>query len=97
MWESFPMIDWTINVGNIAVIITMIMTAAGIVYGMRGDIRLLKHDLKHLEQNQDSLNEAFTQLGSILTQVAVQDTRISMIEKSVDELRHGQGFIRLPK
>jgi hypothetical protein len=34
------------------------------------------------------------QLGSILTQVAVQDTRINRIETDIVELRHGKGFVR---
>lgn len=60
---------------------------------MRSDLRILRSDLEHIERRQSSLNEAFTQLGTILTQVAVQDNRIHMLEKNIDELRHGQGFV----
>jgi prefoldin subunit 5 len=88
------MFDWTINIGNIVQTITMLGGGFYIVLSMRGDIRVLRHDVNYLKQTQTALGEAFRQLGTILTQVAVQDNRISMIEKSVDEMRHGQGFIR---
>lgn len=65
-----------------------------LVYSMRGDINLLKNDMRHLQAGQMSLTEAFSQLGKILTSVAVQDTRITLIEKRVDELSHGQGFVK---
>lgn len=60
---------------------------------MRSELRIVRHDLVNLERAQQALNEAFKQLGTILTQVAVQDTRLGMIEKNIDELRHGRGFI----
>lgn len=63
---------------------------------MRSDIRVIRHDLSFVEKGLQNLNEAFSQLGTILTQVAVQDNRLGMMEKAVDELRHGQGFIKKP-
>lgn len=65
----------------------------GLVYSMKNDINLLKNDMVHLQEGQRSLVEAFSQLGSILTSVAVQNTRIALIEKRLDEFAHGQGFI----
>lgn len=88
------MIDWTVNVGNILAIGACLVTVVGLFYGLRSDVAVLRVDINHLEDRQDSLNEAFTQLGSILTQVAVQDTRLSMLEQSIHELRHGEGFVR---
>lgn len=64
---------------------------------IRNDIRSLKIDIDHIKENQKSLSEAFTQLGNILTKVAVQDTRIQMIEKKLDELSHGQGFVDMKR
>jgi len=71
--------------------------AYGFFLGLRFEIQGLKTDINHIKENQRSLAEAFTQLGNILTKVAVQDTRIQMIEKKLDELSHGQGFVRVSK
>lgn len=71
----------------------------GAVYGfflaIRYDIKSLKVSIEHIKENQKQLQEAFTQLGSILTKVAVQDTRLNMVEKKLDELSHGQGFVKV--
>lgn len=63
------------------------------IWSMKGDIKIVKNDIKYLQKSHEALTEAFSQLGKILTAVAVQDTRISMVEKKVDELAHGQGYV----
>lgn len=69
------------------------VAAIAFVLTIKSDVRVIRHDLRHLEEKQTVLNEAFSQLGKILTEVAVQDARIHMMEKYIDELRHGQGFV----
>lgn len=71
------------------------IAALAFFFALRSDIISLKGDITHIKDNQKQLQEAFTQLGNILTKVAVQDTRLSMIEKKLDELSHGQGFVKI--
>jgi DNA repair ATPase RecN len=87
-------IENTISTGNILTILAMIASVATLVYNMKGDIRLIKSDVFYLQKSQESLVEAFAQLGKVLTQVAVQDNRLSMMEKRLDELSHGKGFVK---
>lgn len=86
--------DWTINVNTLVAVLGFIVTAFTVFASLKGDVRVLKHDVSMVREQQKIINEAFSQLGKILTQVAVQDTRLSMMEKNIDELRHGQGFVR---
>lgn len=67
--------------------------AIGFFYALKVQIDRLAGDIQHIKENQKSLQEAFAQLGSILTKVAVQDTRLNMIEKKLDELAHNKGFV----
>lgn len=60
---------------------------------MKNDIVLLQRDMEHVQEAQERGTEALTQLGKVLTSVAVQDTRITMIERRVDDLSHGKGFV----
>jgi hypothetical protein len=80
-----------------SIIATGLVAGMSMFYAMRGQIKALSHDVRVIEKGQANLNEAFKQLGAILTQVAVQDTRIALLEKIVDELRHGNGFVRMLK
>jgi len=88
------MIDWTVSLGNIITILTVVASVIGLVYNMKSDIVLLQNDVTHLERAQETMTEAFSNMGKVLTSVAVQDTRITMIEKKLDELSHGKGYVR---
>lgn len=88
------MIDWTVSVGNILTILTVIASVIGLIYNLKADIVLLQNDVVHLEKAQVTMTDAFSNMGKILTSVAVQDTRITMIEKKLDELSHGKGYVK---
>ena len=88
------MIDWTISVGNVFTIFMVVGSTIALLYNMKGDINVVKHDIHYLQQSHKALTEAFAQLGKVLTQVAVQDQRINMLEKRLDELAHGKGLIK---
>jgi len=90
MWNFDP----TITIGNIVEISTLIGGGLLIVFRMGGDIRVMKADMANLKATVNALTSAFDKLGTILTQVAVQDARLMAMEKRVDELAHGQGFIQ---
>ena len=74
--------------------VVVVGSVIGFVYSMKSEILTIKTDLSNLKDAQKTLNEAFTQLGRILTQVAVQDSRLNMFEKRLDELIHDQGYVR---
>jgi len=44
------------------------------------------NEIKDLKLEVKKMNE-------ILTQIALQEQRLALLEKSLDELRHGEGFI----
>lgn len=88
-----PLIEYSVSLGNILTIFATVGSVMAFMYTMRGDIWVVKNDIKHLEESQKSLAEAFSQLGKILTAVAVQDARLSMIERKIDELAHGRGYV----
>ena len=69
--------------------------AVGFFIAFRNDIYALRGDITNIKESQKSLQEAFSQLNSILTKVAVQDVRLNMIDKKLDELAHGQGFVKV--
>lgn len=83
----------TITFGLIIQTIILGTTIYTFLYNMKNQLSLMKNDIEHLEEAQRSLAEAFKQLGRVLTSVAVQDNRINMLEKRLDELAHGKGIV----
>jgi hypothetical protein len=94
----FPVIfEPTITMGLVVQTVLLGITFTIFLQGMKNQLSLIKSDIQYLQESQRSLAEAFSQLGKILTQVAVQDNRINMIDKRMDELSHGEGFVRKNK
>lgn len=89
-----PVIDYTISVSNIITVLCVTGSVMGLLYTMKGDIMIVKHDLHYLQESHKTLTEAFRQLGKVLTQVAVQAERINNVEKRVDDLAHGKGMVK---
>lgn len=86
--------DWVFEHFNS--IMQALSIAAGVIgffLYMRVQLLQLVNDVHQIKEQQKLLMESLKQLNSILTQIAVQDARISMIEKDIDELRHNKGFI----
>lgn len=46
-----------------------------------------------LKSEIDGLKEEVKQVGKILTQLALQEQRLNMLDKRYEELRHGEGFV----
>lgn len=88
------MFDYTVSISNILQSIAYLGVAIGFFFAMRADINVLKHDIEALQEIQGNTIQALDNLSRILTQVAVQDSRINMLEKQIDELRHGKGMIK---
>lgn len=89
-----PVVEYTVSIGNIMTIFSVVGSVMALMYSMKGDITVVKHDIHYLQESHKALTEAFTQLGKVLTQVAVQDQRINMFEKRLDEIAHGKGLIQ---
>jgi hypothetical protein len=90
---GWPVIDWTISLGNLLQIGAFVVVGIGAFFAVRSDIRVLRHDVQKIDLRQDGLQTTLTNMSTVLTTVAVQDTRLTMAEKTIDELRHGQGFV----
>lgn len=94
------MIDWNIRVGDLLVIVSLVGTAivyafksgrfAGVIYSMQQEIKEMKEVAKAMSQ--------------VVTNMAVQNNRLdtaaerlNVMDKKIEDLRRGDGYIRGPK
>jgi hypothetical protein len=87
------MIDWTISVGNLLQVVAFLVVGIGAFFALRTDIRILRHDMKSIQVVQDAQAETMANISSALATLAVQGERLNQLSKTVDEMRHGQGFV----
>jgi len=81
-----PVIDYSISFGNILTILSVVGSVMAFIWTMKTDIIVIKSDIGYLQKSQQVLTEAFSQFGRVLTTIAVQDSRITMSEKKIDEM-----------
>lgn len=87
------MIDWTITVGNLLQVAAFLIAGVGAFFALRGDIRILRHDMRSIQLVQEAHAETMTHVATTLTTVATQAIQINQLIKTVDEMRHGQGYV----
>jgi len=84
-----PTVTW----GTIFQTIALLTGIIGGWVKVKSDIVAIKHDVQSLELSTEGFGKALNQLSNVLTQVAVQDNRLLNMEKRLDELAHGKGFV----
>jgi hypothetical protein len=86
-------IDWSISVGNILTILTLLVTIAG------GYIRLMmrvdRMELKFVGMSEATaaLAVTVTKIGTLLTQSAILEHRLDRAEQDIHDLKRGEGFV----
>lgn len=85
-------IDWTISVGAIIEIVSIICGGIGVAYTIVNRIGSVEYKVADLRADLSGIQDELKKLVLITTSQAVMDQRLAQIEKTVDELRHGQGF-----
>lgn len=83
-------IEWSLRLAEIAVIIGGTFTLA-IKIGRAVE----RFELVGRQQGDEikELKDDIRILNNLVTQIAVQDTRLNMIDARVEELRHGKGMV----
>lgn len=82
-------IDWHISIGTIIEIASIILGGLWFVGSMKNRVDVMGTEVS-------SLKTEISKLADILTKLALQDQRITAQDKTIDELRHGIGFITPP-
>lgn len=87
-------IDYTITVGNLIEIASIIGGGGLVMVTMRSDIAVLKKEDESLKTNVKGIQDEIKQIGKVLIEQADQSRRILHIEEEMKDLRHGRGFVR---
>ncbi len=95
------MIDYTITIGNIIEIGSIIGGGILVLLTLKADVNTLKSGAKTLKDDLDAMQAEIRKLGEILINLAdirgeirVLSTRVTAAEQDIRELRHGDGYIK---
>lgn len=87
-------IDYTISIGNLIEIASVLGGGVLVLLTMRADIAVLKKDDEAIRVDVKGIQDEIKQIGSVLITQADQSRRILHLEEEMRDLRHGRGFIR---
>jgi hypothetical protein len=80
-------IDYTITVGNLVEIASIIGGGILVMVTLRGDVANMKAEVGEIQVE-------IKKIGDVLINQADQNRRIIHLEEDVRELRHGRGFVQ---
>lgn len=96
--------NYTISWGEIFAGCSGLCAAAAFLFRKGGDIAKLNMAVENALTEISELKQEISKIGQILTQVAVQNERMdnmgqrqNLMDRRLDELRHGDGWVRGPK
>lgn len=97
-------IDYTITIGNIIEIGSIVGGGILVLWTLKADVNTLKTGAKTLKDDLAAMQSEIKKLGDILVNLAdirgeirVLGTRITSAEQDIRELRHGDGFVKGPR
>lgn len=81
------MLNWDIGVSSLLTIATVLLTGTGFYWKQTFYSKKFTEDIIEIKADLKILNK-------VVMDLALQNQRMSMIEKAIDELRHGHGYIK---
>jgi len=87
-------VDWTINLGNILTILSLVVCVIVFVVTLSGKIDVINIRIGNVERITVEQTIEIKQLSAILITLGRYEERFLRLEKMVDELRHGVGLIK---
>lgn len=91
------MIDYTITIGNIVEIGSIIFGGIAVLWTLRSDVKRLKVDFDAIQKEIKKLGEILVNLADIRGDIKALTTRVAMAEQDIHEMKHGDGFIKGPR
>lgn len=80
------MIDWTINIGHILTFVGFVATLVSFIYAVKGQVIGMKVEIKAIRQE-------LTKMSDVLITLGRQDERLTAMDRRIDDLQHGRGFV----
>jgi hypothetical protein len=80
-------VDYTITVGNLVEIASIIGGGLLVMITLRGDVANMKAEVGEIQHE-------IKKIGDVLINQADQNRRLIHLEEDLRELRHGRGFVQ---
>lgn len=90
-------IDYTITIGNIIEIGSIILGGSAVLWTLKSDVKTLKRDFDAIQVEIKKLGEILINLADMRGDIRGLGIRITAAEQDIRELKHGDGFVKGPR
>lgn len=97
---GLPVIDWTLNIGNLIQIVVIAAGGLTFLFAIRGQVTLLGASLADMKADMTDVKEELKELREVFTTQVDHDGRLLRAEQDIrdlrsdiKEMRHGEGFV----
>lgn len=87
------MFDSTITLGNILTLVGFLFGGWTFVWTMKGRIDVLSDEIKALKEQSVTQSKQIADFAQALVELARQDERLNAIDRRVEDMRYGRGFV----
>lgn len=87
-------IDYTITIGNIFEIGSIIGGGFAVFITLKNNVATLKEDVVTMQDEIKKFGEVLIGMARFDEKLSNLDKRVTVHDKKIDELQHGDGFIR---
>jgi hypothetical protein len=91
------MIDYTITIGNIVEIGSILLGGIAVLWTLKSDVKTLKRDFVAIQDEIKKLGDILVNLADIRGDIKALSARVSMAEQDIREMKHGDGFVKGPR
>lgn len=87
-------VDYTISIGNIIEIGSIIGGGFAVFLTLKNNVATLKEDVTTMQQEVKKLGEVLISMARYEEKLQNLDRRVTVHDNKIDELQHGDGFVR---
>lgn len=85
--------DATINLGHILTFFGFAIGGLGVIWALKSDVRVLARQFGDLGDRLAGLERKWDKVADAMTAIAVQEARLNSLDRRIDDLQHGRGFV----
>jgi hypothetical protein len=84
----------TIKVGDLLTVVAILLGGLGFLWTMRGELNMLAQKLQLQSEDLRMQSTKLEKLAEVITLQAVQSERLNQMDRRIEDLRHGRGFVQ---
>lgn len=86
-------LNYAVDIGDILKVLVYLGAGLWFISRMQGRVDMLAKEIKSLQEVVQQQSDQMAKFAQVLIDLARQEERLNAIDRRVEDLRHGHGFV----